>query len=103
MNPAGLYPESPTTIALIGNHLPRQCGIATFTTDLLEALSLEAPDTDCWAMWTRWCFLVAGQQTVMKFGFITAGQTVVLHLPLPAFGTFSLGLNVTTVIAKNSE
>ena len=28
---------------------PRQCGIATFTTDLVEALSLEAPDIDCWA------------------------------------------------------
>ena len=50
MNTAGLYPESPNTIALIGNHLPRQCGIATFTTDLLEALSIEAPETDCWAV-----------------------------------------------------
>ena len=29
--------------------LPRQCGIATFTTDLVEALSLEAPDVYCWA------------------------------------------------------
>ncbi|OEU51003.1 MAG: glycosyl transferase family 1 [Desulfobacterales bacterium C00003060] len=38
------------TIAVIGNHLPRQCGIATFTTDLLLALSSEAPDVDCWAM-----------------------------------------------------
>jgi glycosyltransferase involved in cell wall biosynthesis len=50
MNPPGLYPESPNTIALIGNYLPRQCGIATFTTDLLEALSIEAPETDCWAV-----------------------------------------------------
>jgi glycosyltransferase involved in cell wall biosynthesis len=29
-------------LALIGNYLPRRCGIATFTTDLAEALSLEA-------------------------------------------------------------
>ncbi len=50
MNPSGLYPESPNSIALIGNHLPRQCGIATFTTDLLEALAMEAPEMDCWAM-----------------------------------------------------
>jgi glycosyltransferase involved in cell wall biosynthesis len=50
MNPGGLYPESPNSIALIGNHLPRQCGIATFTTDLLEALAAEAPEMDCWAM-----------------------------------------------------
>ncbi len=28
-------------IAVIGNHLPRQCGIATFTTDLCDALSIE--------------------------------------------------------------
>ena len=31
----------PTRIAIVGNHLPRQCGIATFTTDLSEALSTE--------------------------------------------------------------
>ena len=31
----------PSRIAVIGNHLPRQCGIATFTTDLCEALSVE--------------------------------------------------------------
>jgi glycosyltransferase involved in cell wall biosynthesis len=30
------------TLALIGNYLPRRCGIATFTTDLAEALALEA-------------------------------------------------------------
>jgi glycosyltransferase involved in cell wall biosynthesis len=31
----------PTRIAIIGNYLPRQCGIATFTTDLCTALSDE--------------------------------------------------------------
>jgi glycosyltransferase involved in cell wall biosynthesis len=31
----------PSRIAVIGNHLPRQCGIATFTTDLCAALSTE--------------------------------------------------------------
>ncbi len=34
-------PSLPSRIAVIGNHLPRQCGIATFTTDLCEALSVE--------------------------------------------------------------
>jgi glycosyltransferase involved in cell wall biosynthesis len=29
----------PTRIAVIGNHLPRQCGIATFTTDLCNAIA----------------------------------------------------------------
>ena len=31
----------PTRIAFIGNYLPRQCGIATFTTDLCTALGAE--------------------------------------------------------------
>ena len=38
------------TIVLIGNHLPRRCGIATFTTHLLEAIALNAPDKACWAI-----------------------------------------------------
>jgi glycosyltransferase involved in cell wall biosynthesis len=32
--------------ALLGNHLPRQCGIATFTTDLTDAVASEVPDVD---------------------------------------------------------
>ncbi len=35
------------TIALLGNHLPRQCGIATFTTDLSDAIAREVPDVEC--------------------------------------------------------
>ena len=31
----------PTRIAFIGNYLPRQCGIATFTTDLCAAMAAE--------------------------------------------------------------
>src|SRR6266704_3153759 len=31
----------PSRIAVLGNYLPRQCGIATFTTDLCEAISTE--------------------------------------------------------------
>ena len=31
----------PTRIAFIGNYLPRECGIATFTTDLCTALAIE--------------------------------------------------------------
>ena len=34
-------------VALIGNHLPRMCGIATFTTDLADALSAQLPQVDC--------------------------------------------------------
>ena len=31
----------PTRIAFVGNYLPRECGIATFTTDLCTALTAE--------------------------------------------------------------
>jgi glycosyltransferase involved in cell wall biosynthesis len=39
----------PTRIAVIGNYVPRRCGIATFTTDLAESLATEAPDTEVWS------------------------------------------------------
>lgn len=34
--------STPRKLAFIGNHLPRQCGIATFTTDLSSALAAES-------------------------------------------------------------
>lgn len=37
-------------IAFIGNYLPRQCGIATFTTDLCEAIAKKYTDTTCIAL-----------------------------------------------------
>lgn len=37
-------------IAVLGNHLPRQCGIATFTTDLSDAIAAERPDLDCFVL-----------------------------------------------------
>ena len=35
---------------MLGNHLPRQCGIATFTTDLTEAIAVEFPALDCFVL-----------------------------------------------------
>ncbi len=37
-------------IAFIGNYAPRQCGIATFTTDLCESIATAFSDTTCIAM-----------------------------------------------------
>ena len=37
-------------IAFIGNYLPRQCGIATFNTDLCEAIATEYGGTTCIAL-----------------------------------------------------
>ena len=35
---------------MLGNHLPRQCGIATFTTDLSDAIAALLPDLDCFVL-----------------------------------------------------
>jgi glycosyltransferase involved in cell wall biosynthesis len=37
-------------IGFIGNYVPRMCGIATFTTDLCEAVAGAFPDTTCFAV-----------------------------------------------------
>ncbi|MGD0525127.1 MAG: glycosyltransferase family 4 protein [Polyangiaceae bacterium] len=37
-------------IAFLGNHAPRQCGIATFTTDLADAVARELPDSECFVV-----------------------------------------------------
>src|ERR1700737_4259823 len=34
-------------IAFLGDHLPRQCGIATFTSDICEAVSMQYPQCQC--------------------------------------------------------
>jgi glycosyltransferase involved in cell wall biosynthesis len=40
----------PSKVAIVGNYLPRQCGIATFTTDLCAALSTEYSAIDLLAL-----------------------------------------------------
>nr|WP_321397231.1 glycosyltransferase family 4 protein [uncultured Desulfobacter sp.] len=44
------HDEDIKSIAVIGNFLPRQCGIATFTKDLVEGLSALSPDLNCWTV-----------------------------------------------------
>lgn len=50
--PKGKYSQwdSIKNVVLLGNHLPRKCGIATFTTDLADAIAKEAPGASVWAM-----------------------------------------------------
>src|SRR5438132_1913096 len=38
------------TVGVLGNHLPRQCGIATFTTHLTDAIAVEFPVLDCFVL-----------------------------------------------------
>lgn len=37
-------------VVVVGNHVPRQCGIATFTADLCEAVGQALPDGNCSAV-----------------------------------------------------
>jgi len=46
----GLTNSIPNRIAFIGNYFPRQCGIATFTTDLCEAIAAQYRQTTCIAL-----------------------------------------------------
>jgi len=47
---ASMHLTPPTRhIAVIGNYLPRRCGIATFTHDICEALASEFPEVSCFA------------------------------------------------------
>lgn len=50
MSENGRQQRSIHTIAMLGNHLPRQCGIATFTTDLSDAIEREMPELDCFVL-----------------------------------------------------
>ncbi len=43
-------PMLPSRIAVIGNYLPRRCGIATFTTDLCDAIHAEYEATELLAL-----------------------------------------------------
>ncbi|MEP6988882.1 MAG: glycosyltransferase, partial [Chloroflexota bacterium] len=38
------------SVAFIGSYSPRQCGIATFTTDLLKAISEKNPNVNCFVV-----------------------------------------------------
>jgi len=46
-DPPEIQTEKLNRIAVLGNYLPRKCGIATFTTDLSEAIALNHPELEC--------------------------------------------------------
>jgi glycosyltransferase involved in cell wall biosynthesis len=47
-----IHPRSilPSRVAIVGNYLPRKCGIATFTTDLCDAIHAEYQTTELLAL-----------------------------------------------------
>ena len=46
----GSHSSTLNRVAFVGNYLPRQCGIATFTTDLCEAVAAEFGSVACIAL-----------------------------------------------------
>src|SRR5436305_4845363 len=42
--------NTPTRVGMIGTYVPRRCGIATFSYDLLTAMKEEAPETEFWSL-----------------------------------------------------
>ena len=49
MRPVVTTESSIRNIAFLGDYLPRKCGIATFTSDLLEAVAAHHPESCCFA------------------------------------------------------
>ena len=47
MRPLVKAESNPRTIAFLGDYLPRKCGIATFTSDLLAAVAAVYPQSQC--------------------------------------------------------
>ena len=50
LTPIPARPALPNRIAIVGNYLPRRCGIATFTTDLCDAIHAEYGATELLAL-----------------------------------------------------
>src|SRR5208282_1543446 len=50
LRPIHSRPILPSRVAIIGNYLPRKCGIATFTTDLCDAIHAEYGTTELLAL-----------------------------------------------------
>jgi glycosyltransferase involved in cell wall biosynthesis len=50
LTPVSPHPALPNRIAVVGNYLPRRCGIATFTTDLCDAIHAEYGTTELLAL-----------------------------------------------------
>ena len=50
LTPVPPHTSLPNRIAIVGNYLPRRCGIATFTTDLCDALHAEYGTTELLAL-----------------------------------------------------
>jgi len=76
-------------VALLGNHLPRECGIATFTTDLSDAIAAADPNLDC--------FVVAMNDTAADYPYPARVRFEINEGDLASYRRAADFLNVNTV------
>ena len=76
-------------IAMIGNHTPRQCGIGTFTADLINAVSQRFPQTDC--------FTVAMNDTKEGYDYPPSVRCEIQASELSSYGRAADYLNASNV------
>jgi glycosyltransferase involved in cell wall biosynthesis len=75
-------------IAFVGNYLPRQCGIATFTTDLCEAVAAQYPTT---------CFSVPVNDTESGYSYPPRVRFELVEKDLDSYRRAADFLNVNNV------
>jgi glycosyltransferase involved in cell wall biosynthesis len=76
-------------IAVLGNHLPRQCGIATFTTHIADALSEHDAKIDC--------FVLAMNDTDARYAYPSRVRFEIAESDLSSYRRAADFLNVNQV------
>ena len=76
-------------LALLGNHLPRRCGIATFTGDLCQAVNAERSLLDC--------FVVAMNDVGRRYDYPGTVRFEIAESDLPSYRRAADFLNVNDV------
>jgi glycosyltransferase involved in cell wall biosynthesis len=78
-------------VAVLGNHMPRQCGIATFTTDLTDAIAAEFSAIDC--------FVIAMNDPGRRYAYPARVRFEIAESDLASYRRAADFLNVNTVDA----
>jgi glycosyltransferase involved in cell wall biosynthesis len=76
-------------VAMLGNHVPRQCGIATFTSDLSDALAREFSELDC--------FVLAMNDAGKRHAYPSRVRFEIAENDVASYGRAADFLNVNTV------
>ncbi len=76
-------------IALVGSHLPRRCGIATFTSDLTDALEAE--------LGAHHCFVVAMNDVGKRYGYAERVRFEIDEAEIASYRRAADFLNVNAV------